>query len=199
MVDLGMVWLLMVVLNQDPGPAYLSGNISVESFETKGRSTIQGSVAFDLKTGKEKVWAELITHTVADNKTRHQILILRFDTGHVYRLNPEEKTYAELPVKDSQKLLEGLRQVYLGGPDGKKNARTSTPPAGVTGYRTCKKVDAGRYTTIFYLDPKLANAVTRIDVSSNAENLAVVNKLTNADTKPIPESRFEIPTGYTKK
>ena len=195
MVELGTVWLLMVVLNQDPGPAFLSGNISVESYEPKGMSSIQGAVAFDLASGKEKIWAELTTRV--DGKPRHQILIFRFDTGSVYRLDPEKRTYAELPVKDSQNLLAALRMVYL-GPGGKRNARTIPPPKGVTETRTCKQVDADRFTTIFYIDPMAENAVTRIDVSSNADNVAVVNKLENPDTKPVPPERFEIPAGYKK-
>ncbi len=188
----------MIVLNQDPGPAYLSGNISIQSFEPKqGMSTVVGSVAFDLSPGREKAWAELTTRT--KKKSRHQILIFRFDREKVYRLDPEKKTYAERPIKDGHKILEKLRDIYLGGPDGKKRARTVQLPAGITDKRVCRKIEAGSYTTIFYIDRALENAVTRIDVNFNRKNFAIVNKLEGAKITPIPESRFEIPQGYTKK
>ena len=101
-------------------------------------------------------------------------------------------------MKGSQKLLDSLRDLYLGGADGKKNARTIAPPKGVTETRTCKQIDTKHFTTIFYVDAKLENAVTRIDVSSNGDNIAMVSKLENPDIKPVPAERFEIPADYKK-
>ncbi len=198
MVELGTIWLLMIVLNQDPGPAYLSGNISIQSFEPKqGMSTVVGSVAFDLRPGREKAWAELTTRT--KKKPRHQIMIFRFDREMVYRLDPEKKTYSERPIKDGHKILEKLRDIYLGGPNGKKRARTVPLPKGITDKRVCKQIKTGPYTTIFYIDRALENAVTRIDVNFNKKDFAIVNQLKGAKITPIPESRFEIPEDYTKK
>lgn len=198
MVELGTVWLLMVVLNQDPGPAYLSGDISIQSFKPEeGMSTVSGKAAFDLSPGKEKVWAELTT--TVEKKKRHRIVILRFDEGKVYRLDPETKTYAEGRLKDPKKTLEQIRKIYLGGPDGKKRAKTVRLRKEVTETRVCRKIETGSYTTMFYVDEKLEGAVTRIDVSSNKGNFAVVNKLEGANVKEIPASRFEVPEGYTKK
>lgn len=196
-IELGTVWLLMVALNQNPGPEYLSGAIHLQSFTVKGMSTAEGQAAFDLSPGKEKIWAEFTTRI--KGKARHRMIIFRFDEGKVYRLDPEKKTYAERPLKDGHRMLEQIRDIYLGGSDGKKRAQPVPPREGVTDSRVCKQVEHGNFTTIFYIDGKLDDAVTRVDVSSNKDNFAVVCKLEGAKIEPIPESRFEVPEGYTKK
>ncbi len=197
MIELGTVWLLMVALNQNPGPEALSGAIHLESFTVKGMSTAEGQAAFDLRPGQERIWAEFTTRL--KGKTRHRMILFRFDEGKVYRLDPERKTYAERPLKNGHKILERIRNIYLGGPDGKKRAQTVPLPRDVRDPRVCKQIESGAYTTLFYIDGTLDNAVTRVDVSSNRGNFAVVCKLKGANTEPIPDSRFDIPEGYTKK
>lgn len=208
MVELGTVWLLMMVLNQG-GPAYLTADMAMDSFTLQDMMTVKittvGKVAMDLRPGQEKIWSDVIIRE-PNKPDRHVVVIIRFDTGQVIRLNPEKKTYAVKPLPKDNKLLAEIRDIYLGGADGKARAQTIAPPAGGAETRIVKQVRSDSYTTTFYVEPAKQNAVTRVDVSANntdfkpnRTNFAVIESLTNVSLEAVPESRFMVPENQNYK
>ena len=200
--EIGTVWLLMMILNLG-GPQYLSGNVRIEDFKAEAsgktvQTTTTGEVAFDLRPGSEKAWADFTTRQ-AGQQPKRLIFIMRFDTNEVYRLDPATKTYSVAKMENGRKFLDNVQKIYLGGPNWKDRAAPASPPSGATEGRICRQVKSDPYTTIFYLDPAHENAATRVDVNSKGATFAVMSSMIQPKIDPIDASKFEVPKDYTKK
>jgi outer membrane lipoprotein-sorting protein len=153
------------------------------------------------KTGEQTVKGKVY---VKENKIRQEavqdgekgVVIIRMDKGLVWNLMPEEKMYMEMPSMGDvandpeyeKKLEEMAEKKYL----GKEK---------VAGY-ACKKYkyiyrDKSMGTLTQWFSEKL-NYPIKTELSGQQGGVEMLIEYTNIKEQKLPDSLFEIPSGYTK-
>jgi outer membrane lipoprotein-sorting protein len=124
-----------------------------------------------------------------------QIQILRGDKSVYWILNPAEKTYIEMPAPNSKPFLSAELDESL----AKLGERKLVGQETVNGY-ACDRydfiyTDTSLGTMTQWVSPKLG---IQIKMVSNSPNMPTSMELKNIKEGGVPDSLFELPSGYTK-